>query len=461
MPYEFVEHPTVDTVDRASTSITTEVDEANGRLTFRASNNQKEGYTTGGNRTASKRVMLSVSAPTIDALGNITSTATATDNSSPAKSISKQSAALSLGANTADNLTANGPEVTADAGYYPSAVKKSVATASRGVPTIGVNKITRKITARVSQSAGYVSYGVENAEVDIPSELVDISSITKTSDDVTVSGAEVTTSAGYYPTEVKKSVATVAQAEPSVSVNKVTRVITARVNQGTGYVSGGTKIATANIPDEFVNVTNITKTSDDVTVSGAEVTTPAGYYPTEVKKSVPTVDIATPEIGVMADDEESEIYINAWTNQPSGYTNGGLSAVVGKSIKLKIEGDTAVMYDFGDESKQIRRKVGASIATCTVNITFSTNAGNTLISATTFANGAISTVNHTFYNNNSGQSVSIPNVVCGSALSINAQYMVSLYWSGSKKDHTGLLGGTITVPNTTGTYSVEIGVVDD
>ena len=100
---------------------------------------------------------------------------------------------------------------------------------------------------------------------------------------------------------------------------------------------------------------------------------------------------------------------------------------------------------------------GARINTCTVNVTFTKNTGNTLISATTFANGAISVFNS---RSHSG-TVTIANVVCGSAVSINTAVMCSLYWSGSKEDHYSLYGGTITVPTAPGTYTVEVGEVDD
>lgn len=164
-----------------------------------------------------------------------------------------------------------------------------------------------------------------------------------------------------------------------------------------------------------------------------------------------------PTVTVEADDDESEIYISAYTEQPRGYTDGGKSGIVGKYIKLKIDGDTAIMYDGGNPSQEVRRKVGASIDTCTVNVTFTTNTGNTLISATKFANGAFSVFNS---QSNSG-TVTIANVVCGSALSINTTQMCSLYWSGSKQDHRSLQGGTITVPASSGTYTVEVGMVDD
>lgn len=381
MAYEFVEYPTVDLVSRALTTMSISVDEVNGRMLLTASNNQQKGYTEGGDKTVSQYVSLSITKPAISANGDIT--AIARMSAGADNMIMRESSKLSLGANTADNLTVNGPEVTADAGYYPSAVKKSVTTVNRGVPLIGVNRTTRKITARVSQPAGYVSYGVENAEINIPSYLVDVESITKS--------------------------------------------------------------------------------SDDLVVDGATITTPAGYYPFDSSKSVNKVEMAEPTVNVDADDEESEIIIVSINNQQTGYAEANPAPqsppFVQSFVKLSIDGNKAIM---SCGNAKIERTVGASIATCTVNVTFSTNAGNTLISATTFANGAISTVNHNIGNNNNGKSVSIPNVVCGSALSINTSAnRASLYWSGSMVGHYGLQGGTIIVPSATGTYSVEIGVLDD
>lgn len=101
---------------------------------------------------------------------------------------------------------------------------------------------------------------------------------------------------------------------------------------------------------------------------------------------------------------------------------------------------------------------GASIDTCTVNVTFTTNVGNCLISATTFDGTNFSVFNSTAQSG----TISIPNVVCGSAISINTTYMCGLYWSGSMQVHHSLYGGTITVPTTpNATYTVEVGILDD
>ena len=174
----------------------------------------------------------------------------------------------------------------------------------------------------------------------------------------------------------------------------------------------------------------------------------------EVVGEIETVKVAMPTITTTAWDEDGEIGIEATNNQPEGYVKG-IPAYSQIYATLTVSGDTATMQ-CGDA--KITRKVGASIATCNVTVKFTTNAGNCLTSATTFANGAISVYNSSA---NSG-TITIPNVVCGSALSINTQYMVSLYTSASQQPHNALLGGTIIVPSSAGqTYTIEVGMLDD
>ena len=53
-----------------------------------------------------------------------------------------------------------------------------------------------------------------------------------------------------------------------------------------GYHNGSGKVTAAAIPDEYVDVSDITKDSDDLTVSGRTISVPAGYYPDGASKSV-------------------------------------------------------------------------------------------------------------------------------------------------------------------------------
>ena len=73
---------------------------------------------------------------------------------------------------------------------------------------------------------------------------------TKTSSNLTASGATVTVPAGYYSTQATKSVATATQATPTISVNSSTGLITATATQTAGYVTAGTKSATSQLAVE-------------------------------------------------------------------------------------------------------------------------------------------------------------------------------------------------------------------
>lgn len=68
----------------------------------------------------------------------------------------------------------------------------------------------------------------------------------KAASDLTARGATVTVPAGYYPAQTSKSVATAAQATPSITVDSGGK-ITASATQAAGYVTAGTKTATKQL----------------------------------------------------------------------------------------------------------------------------------------------------------------------------------------------------------------------
>lgn len=94
-----------------------------------------------------------------------TSDATATENSILSGETAYVDGSLIIGTiatKTSSNLTASGKTVTVPAGYYASAAKKSVSTATQATPTISVSN-SGIITASSTQSAGYVSSGTKSA----------------------------------------------------------------------------------------------------------------------------------------------------------------------------------------------------------------------------------------------------------------------------------------------------------
>ena len=68
----------------------------------------------------------------------------------------------------------------------------------------------------------------------------------KSASNLSASEATVTVPAGYYPSQVSKSVSTATQATPSISVS-TSGLITASATQSAGYVSAGTKSATKQL----------------------------------------------------------------------------------------------------------------------------------------------------------------------------------------------------------------------
>jgi hypothetical protein len=100
---------------------------------------------------------------------------------------------------------------------------------------------------------------------------------TKTTDDLTASGATVTVPSGYYASQATKSVSTATQATPTISVDSAGK-ITASSTQSAGYVSSGTKTATQQL-----------------TVQAAKTITPSTNSQTAVAKDRYTTGVVTVE----------------------------------------------------------------------------------------------------------------------------------------------------------------------
>ena len=148
----------------------------------------------------------------------------------------------------------------------------------------------------------------------------------KTSSNITINGRTITVPSGYYASQVSKSIATVTQATPSISVSS-SGLITASSTQSEGYVSSGTKTSTKQLP---------TKDSSDLTVSGETVSVPAGYYADDASKSVKTTTQATPSISV----NDSGL-ITASSVQKEGYVTSGTKTST-QQLPLKTSSDVTV-----------------------------------------------------------------------------------------------------------------------
>lgn len=105
--------------------------------------------------------------------------------------------------------------------------------------------------------------------IDKDGNIIEGAIVTKTASNLTANGATVTVPAGYYATQVTKSVPTATQATPSISVDASGK-ITATATQTAGYVAAGSKSATKQLAFQPAKTITPTKSS--------QVAVSSGYY---------------------------------------------------------------------------------------------------------------------------------------------------------------------------------------
>lgn len=119
---------------------------------------------------------------------------------------------------------------------------------------------------------------------------------TRTSSNLTASGATVTVPAGYYASQATKSVATATQATPSVSIDANGK-ITASATQTAGYVSAG-----------------VTTGKKQMTTQAAKTITPSTSSQTAVAKNVYTTGAVT-VAAIPSNYEDVGTETNAYTTK--------------------------------------------------------------------------------------------------------------------------------------------------
>ena len=154
-------------------------------------------------------------------------------------------------------VTTNGV-VTPDSGKYLSKVTVNVASSGGG--GIDTSDATATASDILSGKTAYAKGSKITGNI-----------ATKTSSNLTVSGATVSVPAGYYASDASKSVSTATQAIPSISVSD-SGLITASATQTAGYVSAGTKSATSQLTTQEAKTVTPSTSSQTAVVKGVYTT---------------------------------------------------------------------------------------------------------------------------------------------------------------------------------------------
>lgn len=274
-------------------------------------------------------------------------------------------------------------------------------TFTKGGENLGVSKVIVNGVTRLDLTSDTVAPGnllSPETATGADGERVTGSIATKTSSDLTASGATVTAPAGHYASAASKSVVTATQATPSVSINNSTGLVTATATQTAGYVSAGSKSGTLQLttqaattitPTEseqtavaanvyttgIVKVGAISSTyvgsgitqndSSDLTVSGATVTVPAGHYETQATKSVASGS-ATIDVNMTV---APIISVNASTGLITSSNNTSVGAAPTVTAGYVSSGTTGSVYVHGSSTKQLPTQAAQTLYPSTADQT--------------------------------------------------------------------------------------------
>jgi hypothetical protein len=210
--------------------------------------------------------------------------------------------------------------------------------------------------------------------IDGNGNIVEGTIATKTSSNLTASGAIVTVPAGYYASNTTKSVSTATQASPSITVSS-SGLITASVTQSAGYVKAGTRSGAKQLTTK--SATTITPTTSEQTAVNS------GVYTTGAIK-----------VAAIPSNYEDV------TDETSAYT----------SLNSELESVINSLED-GEGG-------GTNIDTCTV-IVNCTDYTNWTYTYTAYENSTIvSKINDDWYNGVGTNTLTFTNVVCGSVFTV-------------------------------------------
>ena len=246
-----------------------------------------------------------------------------------------------------------------------SSISATGATVSTGTNTLTLSK---SVSNTPQVTAGYISSGTAgNSSVSLTASVN-----TRSSSDLTVSGATVTAPSGYYSASASKSVASGTAGTPTATKGTVSNhsvSVTPSVTNTTGYITGSTKTGTA-----------VTVSASEL-VSGSETKTQNGTYDVTNLAEI-VVDVQGGGSSTISVGKTTRTLASASSSiQFTGLSGNPTSFAVTSSadITTNTNGVTAVVFD----GTSLHGQILSTQATADTGFTKSYSGGTLTITATT------------------------------------------------------------------------------
>lgn len=287
---------------------------------------------------------------------------------------------------TSTDLTASGATVNVPAGYYNTAVSKSISNGSAGTPTATKSTVSNhsiSVTPSVTNTTGYITGGTKSGTA----VTVSASELVEGTLNITSNGTKDVTNYASVNINVPSSGVTINNQNKEVTPSESSQSITA----DSGYTGLGTVTVNA-ISSTYVGSGITSRSSSDLTVSGATVNVPAGYYSAAASKAVSTMTLPTAATSSATSGFTSKATISRsisdqYINIPVGYNSAGgyykISAVANGSVTAPstISGTTAAVST-GTNTITLTKTISITPNVTTAGYISAGTAGNASVSLT-------------------------------------------------------------------------------
>ena len=243
--------------------------------------------------------------------------------------ISKTYVGSGVARKTSSDLTASGATVTVPAGFYEAQASKAIATGTTGTPTATkgtVSNYSISITPSVTNTTGYISGGTKNGTA----VTVSASELVSGTLSVTSNGTKDVTNYASINVNVPTGGGGGTYQSKSVSPSESKQTVT----PDTGYDALSSVVVNA-IASDYVGSGVIRRTGSDLSVSGATVTVPAGYYESQGSKAVASGTVGDPSWS-NTKTETSITFVGSYKN----FTPGYISSISDATRMLSLQEET-------------------------------------------------------------------------------------------------------------------------